>query len=108
MPVSLLPEMRFPTAGQMGHGDQIIHANVYKKQQNTIGYVRQTDIDKIRYNELILKLAKKKGSVTRADVSELLHISPAQAYRLLSKLKENGKLHLVGSGKMAYYILMNK
>ena len=86
----------------------VLSANVYKKQQNTIGYVRQTDIDKIRYNELILKLAKKKGSVTRADVSELLHISPAQAYRLLSKLKKNGKLHLVGSGKIAHYTLMDK
>ena len=25
MPVYLLPELRFPIAGQMGHGDQIIH-----------------------------------------------------------------------------------
>jgi len=86
----------------------VLSANVYKKQQNTIGYVQQTDIDKIRYNELILKLAKKKGSVTRADVSELLHISPSQAYRLLSKLKEKGKLQLVGSGKIAHYTLMDK
>ncbi len=94
--------------GQGKNRHYVLSASIYKKQHNTIGYVRQTDIDKIRYNELILKLAKKKGSVTRADVSELLHISPSQAYRLLSKLKEKGKLQLVGSGKMAYYILMNK
>lgn len=94
--------------GQGKNRHYVLSASIYKKQHNTIGYVRQTDIDKIRYNELILKLAKKKGSVTRADVSELLHISTAQAYRLLSKLKEKGKLQLVGSGKMAYYILMNK
>ena len=94
--------------GQGKNRHYVLSASIYKKQHNTIGYVRQTNIDKIRYNELILKLTKKKGYVTRADVSKLLHISPSQAYRLLSKLKEKGKLQLVGSGKMAYYILMNK
>ena len=49
--------------GQSNTRYYVLSANVYKKQQNTIGYVRQTDIDKIRYNELILKLAKKKGAV---------------------------------------------
>ena len=60
--------------------------NIYN--QNTVGYARQTDIDKIRYDELILKLSREKGSITRADVSELLHIAPSQAYRLLTKLKK--------------------
>jgi Mn-dependent DtxR family transcriptional regulator len=47
--------------------------------------------------------ANKKGNVTRADVTALLHVSPAQAYRLLNRLKENQLLVLEGKGKMAHY-----
>lgn len=36
-----------------------------------------------------MTLATKKGRVTRADVAALLHVSPAQAYRLLNRLKDD-------------------
>lgn len=81
----------------------VLSLKMYKKQMNAVGYVRQTDIDNIRYDELIIKLAKKNGSVNRADVSELLHVSPSQAYRLLKKLKEKNMLILIGKGKNAHY-----
>lgn len=55
----------------------------------------------MRYPELVLKLAKEKGVITRGDVSELLHISPSQAYRVLQKLGD--KLELVGRGRKAGY-----
>jgi ATP-dependent DNA helicase RecG len=50
-----------------------------------------------------MKLANKKGNVTRADITALLHVSPAQAYRLLNRLKENGLLVLEGKGKFSHY-----
>lgn len=77
---------------------------VYKKNDNAVGYVRQTDIEKMRYEELVLKLVDEQGYITRANAVELFHLSPPQAYRVLQKLNENGKIKLVGKGKSAKYI----
>ena len=66
-------------------------------------YVRQTDIDQIRYKELIMKLAEKKESITRKDVVELLYVSPPQAYRLLQKLVKGGRLALEGNKNGSRY-----
>lgn len=77
---------------------------MYCNADNTVGYVRQTGIDKLRYSELVLKLAKTQGYVTRGNVVELLHITPPQAYRILDSLVENKKLHLTGKGRVSKYI----
>lgn len=84
----------------------ILSAKVYKEQDNSVGYVRQTGIDKLRYNELILKLAEQQGFVTRDNVSELLNISLSQAYRLLKGLVNKNKLILIGTGRLAKYKLV--
>ena len=68
-----------------------------------VKYVRQTDIDQIRYKELIIKLANQKQYITRKDVIELLHITPPQAYRLLQKLVMEGQLQLTGNTSAAKY-----
>lgn len=77
---------------------------VYKKSDDTVGYVRQTGIEKMRFEELVLKLVDEQGYVTRANVVELFHLSPPQAYRVLQKLNEKGLIKLVGKGKGAKYI----
>ena len=85
----------------------ILSSKVYRNQDNMVGYVRQTGIELIKHEELILKLAKsQRGTVTRENVVDLLGINPAQAYRLLKRLTENGKLKLVGSGRAAHYELI--
>jgi ATP-dependent DNA helicase RecG len=66
--------------------------------------VRQTGIDKLRYSELVLKLAKTQGYVTCRNVAELLHITPPQAYRILGRLATDNKLKLDGKGKYAKYV----
>lgn len=82
----------------------ILSAKVYREQDNVVGYVRQTGIDSVKYEELVLKLAKQQGGqVTREDVGELLNISDSQAYRVLRKLADAGKLVLVGRGRAAKY-----
>lgn len=83
----------------------ILSAKVYREQENSIGYVRQTDIDKLRYEELILKLAMQQGYVKRDDARTLLNITDSQAYRLLKKLADKGKLVLKGKGRSARYEL---
>ena len=85
----------------------ILSSKVYREQDNMIGYVRQTGIDLIKYEELIMKFAaNQNGSVTRDNVVDLLGINPSQAYRVLKKLTEKGKLKLVGSGRAARYEIL--
>lgn len=83
----------------------MLSSNVYKQSDNVVGYVRQTGIERLRYEELIMKLVKEQGYATRKDVAELLNLSPPQAYRILLKLKDKDALKLVGSGKQARYVL---
>ena len=104
---SLVESGLMEAIGQGKSRGYFLSAHLYQKQKNTIGYVRQTDIDTVRYPELILKLAQKQGVVRRADVINLLHVSPAQAYHLLDKLKKDNKLILEGKGKYAHYKPIN-
>jgi ATP-dependent DNA helicase RecG len=75
----------------------------YKTPSGEAHLVKEPITDYADYNRCIMKLAHKKGNVTRADVTTLLHVSPAQAYRLLNRLKENGLLILEGKGKFSHY-----
>lgn len=83
----------------------MLSAKVYREQENSVGYVRQTGIDRLKYEELIIKLAKQLGYVTRDNVKELLGINDSQAYRTLKKLADRGQLVLVGKGRKARYEL---
>ncbi|WP_420837543.1 ATP-binding protein [Bifidobacterium aerophilum] len=81
-------------------------SKVYGRVGRTIEYVRQTDIDRVRWPELIMKLATEQHGVTRADVMELLHIDANQAYYQLSKLVKAGRLKVVGRGRWVRYTVM--
>lgn len=46
--------------------------------------MRQSGIDKIRYPELIMKLAHQQGgTIKRRAIEQLLHLQTKQAYREL-------------------------
>jgi len=68
-----------------------------------VSYTRQKGIDAIRYEELILQLAKQQGFVKRSNVVALLQVTPPQAYRILGKLVNKGVLISVGKGAGAKY-----
>ena len=78
----------------------ILNQKVY---QDKVRYVRQTDIESIRYPELVRKLAEKKKAISRKDVAELLHITPPPAYRVLQRLVVAGELEQTGSGRNTLY-----
>lgn len=87
-----------------GRGRYYIMSSRYsKKTNNAVEYVRNRDIDALRHQELVMQLAQTKGEVTRANVVELLHVAPSQAYRILQKLKDAGQLSLEGKGAGARY-----
>ena len=81
----------------------ILSPKVYRTQTGKIGYVRQVDIDETRYPELIINLAKNTEFLSRADVIQLLHVSPSKAYTLLKKLVAQGVLEPVNKGHYAKY-----
>ena len=93
-------------AGGGGRGRYyLLGSEYYRGCDNSTEYVRRKDIDAIRHGELAMQLAKQQGAITRKDVMNLLHVTPPQAYRLLQKLAEEGKLALVGHGAGAKYIV---
>ena len=75
----------------------------YKTPPSEINYIKEPITDYTDYNQRIMKLANKNGRITRSDVTALLPVSPAQAYRLLNRLKEHNLLILEGKGKYAHY-----
>ncbi len=81
----------------------ILSPKVYRTQAGKIGYVRQVDIDETRYPELVINLAKNTDFLSRADVIQLLHVSPSKAYTLLKKLVVQGVLEPVNKGHYAKY-----
>ena len=86
----------------------ILSPKVYRTQAAKIGYVRQIDIDETRYPELIINLAKNTDFLSRADVVQLLHVSPSKAYNLLKKLVEQGTLERVNKGHYSKYRYVGK
>lgn len=82
----------------------ILGKKIYTEKKETIKYVRQTGIDKIRYQELVMKLAhEQEGIITKQDVVELLNVTPTQAYTIIRQLQKEGKLTLLCGGKYSKY-----
>lgn len=82
----------------------ILGKKIYRENDEAIQYVRQTDIDSIRYPELVMKLAHtQNGIISKQDVTELLNVTPTQAYTIIKKLQNEGKLERICSGKYAKY-----
>lgn len=87
----------------------MLSASVYSAAGREADFVRQSDIDKVRFPELIMKLARQQGgAIATRDVENLLHLSRKQAYRQLRKLADAGILELRGSGGGAYYAIVEE
>ncbi|WEV73255.1 RNA-binding domain-containing protein [Bifidobacterium sp. ESL0790] len=82
-------------------------SNVYKRSGKTVEYVRQADIAKVRYPELIMNLAKQQGKdgITVSDVMQLLRIEYHPAYYQIQKMVRNGKLKRLPHGRTGRYIV---
>ncbi len=85
----------------------MLSEKLYRKSEKSVQYVRQKGIDRIRYPEMILKLAKTQaGFITKQDVVDLLNLSGEQAYREISGLVKAGKLCKIYGGRYAKYRLI--
>ena len=80
---------------------------IYRENKKAIQYVRQTDIDSIRYPELVMKLANtQNGIITKKDVVELLKVTTSQD-TVIKKLQAEGRLELLCGGKYSKYKVVN-
>lgn len=90
--------------GSSGSRSYMLSGKVYARSGKEADFVRQSDIDRVRHPELIMKLARQQGgTIKRRDVEELLHIPEKQAYRELARLVAEGRLELIGKGAGSRY-----
>ena len=92
------------SAGVGARRTYMLGAKVYRRSGRAMDYVRQSDIDRVRYPELIIKLMHEQKSVSKNDVMELLHLEGNQAYYQLRKLVLEGRAKKVGSGRNVRYV----
>ena len=80
-----------------------LSAKVYQHAGQEAAYVRQAGFDKLQQEQMVLKYIDTHGSIKRADVIDLCHLTPPQAYRLLKRLKEQGEIEQSGEKRYAVY-----
>lgn len=81
----------------------MLSAKVYRTTGQKAAYIRQAGFDPIQQEQMVLRYIDQYGSIKRADVAELCHLTPPQAYHLLKKLKNQGKIQQQGERRYAVY-----
>ena len=67
-------------------------AATYRRLGERAAYVRQRGFEPVQQEQMVLQYVEKHSRITRAEAAELCNISPDQAYRLLRRLTESGRL----------------
>jgi ATP-dependent DNA helicase RecG len=80
-----------------------LSSKVYQLSGQKAAYVRQAGFDAIQQEQMVLNYIDKHGSIKRADVADLCHLSLPQAYHLLKKLQGEGVITQEGKMRHAYY-----
>lgn len=82
-----------------------LSVKIYRSTGKKAEYVRQAGFAPFQQEQMVLSYIGKHGSIKRADVMDLCHINGPQAYRLLKRLKESGRLKQTGERKQVVYTL---
>jgi DNA-binding transcriptional ArsR family regulator len=82
----------------------MLSAKVYRTTGQKVAYIRQAGFEPIQQEQMVLNYIDKHGSTKRAEVMDLCRITKDQAYNLLSRLKDIGKIEQTGERKGAIYI----
>lgn len=80
-----------------------LSATLYRQAGKKSEYIRQAGFAPIQQEQMVLNYIDKHGSIKRADVIDLCHVTPDQAYKLLSRLKKRGEIVQIGDRKGAVY-----
>ena len=80
-----------------------LSAALYRKAGKKSEYIRQASFAPIQQEQMVLNYIDKHGSIKRADVMDLCHVTQDQAYKLLLRLKKRGEIVQIGDRKGAVY-----
>lgn len=80
-----------------------LSAETYRRLGEKAAYVRQRGFEPLQQEQMVLQYVGKHGRITRRDVADLCKLGPDQAFRLLRRLVEAGRLRRHGTGKNAWY-----
>jgi ATP-dependent DNA helicase RecG len=82
-----------------------LSARIYRELGQSTDYVRQTGVEAIHHEAMVLKLAKTKGAIKRSDVVELCGLTESQSKSLLGRLVREGRLVQDGQRRWTIYTL---
>ena len=95
-----LVEARGRTKGRRYH----LAAALYRRFGELAQYVRGRDFDEIQQEQMVLTFVDQHGSIARREAADLCQIASERASRLLRRLRDEGKLDLVGKKRAAHYV----
>ena len=99
-----LVEMGFLEPHGSGRGrTYTLSAAMYRKSGKKSEYIRQAGFDAIQQEQMVLNYIDKHGSIKRAEVMDLCHVTRDQAYKLLFRLRKRGSITKIGAKKGSVY-----
>ena len=94
--------------GQTRNRSYTLSVNLYRAQGQQVAYTRQAGFSRLQHEQLVLAHAKHHGRIQRNEVMELCYLSEDQATRLLTRLKNEGKLIQHGERRGTFYTVNGK
>lgn len=80
-----------------------LSAALYRSLGGGADYVRTRGFDRIQQEQMVMTYVNEHGSISRGDAAELCHLSPDQATRLLTRLRDESRLVMTGKRRTARY-----
>ncbi len=80
-------------------------AAAYRALGEPAGFIRRRGSEARRHERRVCDYLKEYGRITRKETGELCHLAPGQAYRLLRRLVDAGKIERRGERRWAHYVL---
>ena len=89
-----------------GRGRRYHLASVfYRYSDQRAAYLRVRGTDPMQQEQMVLRWVGEYGSITRGDAANLCMITGQQATALLQRLRDAGRLEMVGERRTARYVL---
>lgn len=79
-------------------------AGLYRRLGEPTQYIRTRGFDDIQKEQMVLTFVDRHGSITRREATDLCQIESGQASRLLRRLRDEGKLKMIGEKRTARYV----
>ncbi len=80
-----------------------LSAAMYQAKGDKVGYTRQAGFTRLQNEQMVLNYVQHHGQIRRSEVMELCHLTKDQAAKLLTALKDEGRLLQHGERRGAYY-----